>query len=89
MAGLLVCLRQRRRSGADAAAIEALLDEARTGLEEAGLRPAAVEIHEVRAELALREGDANRARSEREEAHRLYQEMGAEGHAARLAAQLS
>ncbi len=50
-----------------------------------GLLPS---VLEVRAELARREGDAAAAKQQLREAHRLYTEMGADGHAQRLAAEL-
>ena len=45
-------------------------------------------LHEERAELARRSGDAPTRDRELREAHRLYTEMGATGHAERLAKEL-
>jgi class 3 adenylate cyclase/tetratricopeptide (TPR) repeat protein len=69
--------------------IEAALDCALGLIEETGSRVFMPEVHEERAELArLRGDDATRERELRE-AHRLYTEMGATGHAERLAGELA
>ena len=53
-----------------------------------GARPFEAQIHEVSAELAALLGDdAGRERDLRD-AHRLYTEMGATGHAERVAREL-
>jgi tetratricopeptide (TPR) repeat protein len=68
--------------------IEAALDRALELVEETGSRVFVPEVHQERAELArLRGDDATRERELRE-AHRLYTEMGATGHAERLAREL-
>ncbi len=69
--------------------IEAALDRALELIEETGSRVFVPQVHEERAELArLRGDDATRERELRE-AHRLYTEMAATGHAERLAKELS
>ncbi len=45
-------------------------------------------VHEQRAELAQRGGDVAIAERELREAHRLFTEMGARGHAERVAREL-
>ena len=68
--------------------IEAALDRALELIEETGSRVFVPQVHEERAELArLRGDDATRERELRE-AHRLYTEMAATGHAERLAEEL-
>jgi adenylate cyclase len=68
--------------------IEAALDRALELVEETGSRVFVPEVHEERAQLArLRGDDATRERELRE-AHRLYTEIGATGHAKRLAEEL-
>ncbi len=47
------------------------------------------DLHEVRAEAARRFGDAASAERELRAAHRLYAEMGATGHAERVARELA
>ena len=79
-------LRGRGSDGADD--VRATLDRARELAEDMGARPFEAQIHEVSAELAaLRGDDANRER-ELHEAHGLYTEMGATGHAERVAGEL-
>jgi class 3 adenylate cyclase/tetratricopeptide (TPR) repeat protein len=75
-------------AAAEAAATEAL-DGARDCVEEFGARAWAPVVLVERARLAqlLRDDDARRAHLR--EAHRLYTEMGATGHAERLARELS
>ena len=53
-----------------------------------GARPFEAQIHEVSAELAALPGDAADRERELREAHRLYTEMGATGHAERLLGEL-
>jgi adenylate cyclase len=74
-------------AAAEAAVTEAL-DGARDCVEEFGARAFAPMVFEERARLAqlLRDEDARRAHLR--EAHRLYSEMGATGHAERLAREL-
>jgi adenylate cyclase len=68
--------------------IEAALDRVLELVEETGSRVFVPQVHEERAELArLRGDDATRERELRE-AYRLYTEMGATGHAERLAREL-
>jgi adenylate cyclase len=76
------------RAGAPRAPLEAFLDEAAALLVESGAPAYAPRVHEVRAELLAREGDAEGADRELREALRRYQEMGATGHAERLAREL-
>ncbi len=65
--------------------IESSLDEVARDIAAAGLHAYAPEVHEIRADLARALGDeAGRERILRD-AHRLYADMGAEGHAARIA----
>jgi class 3 adenylate cyclase/tetratricopeptide (TPR) repeat protein len=68
--------------------IEAALDRTLERVEETGSRVYVPPVHEERAELArLRGDDATRERELRE-AHRLFIEMGATGHAQRVAREL-
>jgi hypothetical protein len=53
-----------------------------------GMRIHLPPLLEVRATLAERRGDSQEARRHLREAHRLYTEMGATGHAERLAKEL-
>jgi len=69
--------------------IEAALDRALELVEEGGLRAYVPQVHEERAELARLRGDEPTRDRELREAHRLYTEMGATGHAERLAKELS
>ena len=78
-----------RASGARAHdEVEAALARAEGLVEETEARGLAPWILEVRAELARALGDATAAEHHLREAHRLYTEMGASGHAARLAEEL-
>ncbi len=54
-----------------------------------GARPFEAQIHEVSAELGALLGDDPGREHELREAHRLYAEMGATGHAERLAQELA
>ena len=70
-------------------AIASTLDEYTGILTERRLRLFEGELHELRARLASRTGaTARAAAAELREAHRLYTEMGATGHAERLAKEL-
>jgi hypothetical protein len=69
--------------------IEAALARALAVVQETGARVYEPELHEVRAELAGLLGEATDRDRELREAHRLYTEMGAAGHAERLAKELS
>jgi class 3 adenylate cyclase/tetratricopeptide (TPR) repeat protein len=71
---------------ADTAAIEEALVRAQTLVEETNARAYLPFIAEARAELAHARGDAAGAASAFAEAHHLFAEMGAAGHAQRLAA---
>jgi tetratricopeptide (TPR) repeat protein len=68
--------------------VEAELERALTLIEETGFREQRPRVHEIRAELAAAEGDDATRDRELREAHRLYTEMGATGHAERLAQEL-
>ncbi len=68
--------------------VEAALAKAAGLLHEGGIRIHDPTLHEVRADLARREGDPAAAERELREAQRLYQKMGATGHAERLAREL-
>jgi adenylate cyclase len=75
-----------RTEGAAASGdIQAALREALTLVEETGGRSQEPFIHEELAELARRTGDEATCQRELREAHRLFTEMGATGHAERLA----
>jgi class 3 adenylate cyclase/tetratricopeptide (TPR) repeat protein len=78
-----------RLEGSDAREeIEAALARALAVVQETGARVYEPELHEVRAELAGLLGDEAGRERELREAHRLYIEMGATGHAERLAREL-
>ena len=68
--------------------IEAALDRALELIEATGSRVFVPQVHEERAELARLRGDDTTRERERREAHRLYTEMAATGHAQRLAREL-
>jgi hypothetical protein len=57
-------------------------------IEETASRVFAPEVHEERAELARLRGDDTTCERELREAHRLFAEMDATGHAERLAREL-
>jgi adenylate cyclase len=67
----------------------AWLERAERTLEQTGYRARLPELLELRAELARQRGDAPGREQARREALRLYQEMGAAGHAERLARELT
>jgi tetratricopeptide (TPR) repeat protein len=69
--------------------VEPALDQAARLAEETGARLFEPAIHETRAELLAVLGDAKTRRHELSLARRLYAEMGADGHAERLARELS
>jgi adenylate cyclase len=86
-----ISLARARRSAEGLAAeqeIEAALDRALELVEETGSRVFVPPVHEERAELARLRGDEATRERELREAHRLYTEMGATGHAERLAREL-
>jgi len=68
--------------------IEAALDRALELIEETDSRVFVPQVHEERAALAQLLGDDATRQRELREAHRLYTEMGATGHAERLAEEL-
>jgi tetratricopeptide (TPR) repeat protein len=68
--------------------IQAALGEALTLIGHTGERASIPLIHEERAKLVRLTGDDAACQSELREAHRLYTEMGATGHAQRLAEEL-
>jgi len=68
-----------------AAEVRRTLAEASALIDEIGARSRAPVVHEVAAELALLLGDDATRERELHEAHRLYTEMGATGHAERVA----
>jgi tetratricopeptide (TPR) repeat protein len=69
-------------------AIRAALDRALELIEASGARVYRPEVHEEHAELARLRGDEAARTRELRDAHRLYTEMGATGHAERLAREL-
>jgi tetratricopeptide (TPR) repeat protein len=78
------------RSGAKARdEIERALGSCLSLVEATGARVYEPHVHELRAELARRLGDAAAAERELREAHRLFAATGATGHAERLARELS
>ena len=78
-----------RRCGATAAAaIEAALQESERLIAASGARSLEPTLHEERARLAGVLGDAAGRERERRAALRLYTEMGATGHAERLAKEM-
>jgi tetratricopeptide (TPR) repeat protein len=68
--------------------IGAALDRVVELIEELGARVHRPQVSEERAELASLRGDPDRQRTQLREAHRLYTEMGATGHAERVAREL-
>ena len=81
------CLRELE--GADARqTIETLLEEVSQLIEQTGAERWRPHVHVERAELYRLTGDTDAARRELTEAHRLFAEMGATGHAERLAKEL-
>jgi hypothetical protein len=86
---LLARIVARARGGTARAEVEQLLEESVAYLEETGARAWVPLLHEARAELERACGDAAAAERELREAQRLYAEMGATGHAERLARDLA
>jgi tetratricopeptide (TPR) repeat protein len=72
----------------DAGDVEAFLDQAEAHLERTGFREPLPSLKEARARLAQRRGDEEGRDRHLREAWRLYTEMGATGHAERLAREL-
>jgi class 3 adenylate cyclase/tetratricopeptide (TPR) repeat protein len=78
-----------RSEGASARSeVEHALSRALELAQELGYRVLLPQIHEVRSDLMRALGDGTRRERELREAHRLYTEMGATGHADRLAKEL-
>jgi hypothetical protein len=69
-------------------AIEDELGQVQALIHETGARPLAPFVHEERARLARLLGDEPGSERELREAHRLFVELGATGHAERLAREL-
>jgi hypothetical protein len=65
---------------------EAALDRVMVLAADSGAKAVVPRVHEQRAELARLNGDEARHDRELREAHRLYAEIGATGHAERLSA---
>ena len=86
---LLARIVARARGATARAEVEQLLEESVIFIEETGARALVPLVHEARAELERACGDAAAAERELREAHRLYAEMGATGHAERLARELA
>jgi adenylate cyclase len=90
-AQIQVCLARVLRSADGLAAeqeIEAALDHTLELAQETGARVFVPQVHEERAELARLRGDDATRDHELRMAHRLYTEIGATGHARRLATEL-
>jgi adenylate cyclase len=79
----------RTEGPAAAEQIGRALDRAAELVELSGARSYQPRVHEARAEFARLQGDEARREAELREAHRLYTEMGATGHAQRLARELA
>ena len=75
--------------GEDDDEIEATLSRASELIAETGGRSYEPQVRELRARLTQARGDATAASGELREAQRLYHEMGATGHAERVARELS
>ena len=89
MAQIALARALRAESGADAGdEIDRCLDVARELVSETGGRALEPQIGEERARLAELRGDDSANQRELREAHRLYTEIGAAGHAERLAREL-
>ncbi len=69
--------------------IESALESAMSLVDETGAENHRARIHEARAELARVVGDEETRERHLREAHRLFTEMGATGHAERVARELS
>jgi ATP/maltotriose-dependent transcriptional regulator MalT len=88
-ANLALARTQLRRADAPALArAEQALVRAQQLIDETDAQAHQPEVHECRAHLARRRGDAPAARRETEEARRLYADMGATPQAERLAREL-
>jgi hypothetical protein len=82
------CLRELHGARARQA-IETLLAEASQLIEQTGAERWRPHLHVERAELHRLMGDTEAARRELTEAHRLFKQMGATGHAARIAREIA
>ena len=69
--------------------IESALERASDLARETGMCSIEAKIHVELAELARQNGDEEERERELREAHRLFREFGAAGHAERLAAELA
>jgi class 3 adenylate cyclase/tetratricopeptide (TPR) repeat protein len=89
-AQIALALAQLRLGGPDGMeAARKLLDEAESATHEMGSLGWAPDIQLARAEIAEAAGDEDGKRAALQEAHRLYEEIGARAAAAKLSAQLS
>jgi tetratricopeptide (TPR) repeat protein len=79
----------RTEGAKSTAAIEAALASAQAAVEESGAKRWEPFIYEEKAELARLSGDEDTRRRALREAHRLFTEMGATGHAERMISQLT
>jgi hypothetical protein len=86
---LLARIVARARGARARTEVEQLLEESVAYIEESGTRAWGPFLHETRAELERACGDTAAAKREMHEAQRLYAEMGATGHAERLARELA
>jgi hypothetical protein len=85
----LVLARVEIAEGADADSVEDLLKTCAALVDETGAEVRRPHIHWIRAELARAHGDDTTHESELCEAHRLFTEMDATGHAERVASELA
>jgi len=86
----LAAVRLARGGGPAALAdVAGLLDRAESLAVEIGYRLVVPRLLERRADIASQRGDAAAAEAALREAHRLYAEMGADGHAQRLAREIA
>ncbi len=76
------------RDGPTSQAFAGALSDAESLVEEIGARVFEPHLHEIRAESAALRGESDERQRELREAHRLFSEMGATGHAERLAREL-
>jgi tetratricopeptide (TPR) repeat protein len=76
------------RDGPGSPAFARALSDAENLVEEIGARVFEPSLCEIRAESAALQGDSDAQQRELREAHRLYAEMGATGHAERVAREL-
>jgi adenylate cyclase len=85
MDALLAYSRVRIREGAEDLEIDRVINEVSSLVDQSGGRCRVGIIAELRAELAKSRGDNSSSADHLHEAYRLHVEMGAEGHAARVA----